>query len=199
MYFWGVLIRRKNTVGQTFPNHCRSPGAHGLTRMRRQHRTLGLDVGHVKRISLLAQHTHHVALSHTQPGGAPTHCTSAGETSTRTQQAPGNNFHLQVNLVDEDDQIPDPTPDEVGESEVMHIHDLVDESYFDSEDELMEAEQGFDPIPSSTQVTRFVSVASPCFSMQNNLITQPMTVRRHGSILSSNAWHRSCPHCQDAN
>ncbi|KNC86608.1 hypothetical protein SARC_01237 [Sphaeroforma arctica JP610] len=34
------------------------------------------------------------------------------------------------------------TSDEVGESEVMNIHDLVDESYVDSEDELMEAAQG---------------------------------------------------------
>ncbi|KNC85027.1 hypothetical protein SARC_02781 [Sphaeroforma arctica JP610] len=75
-------------------------------------------------------------------GGAPLHRVSAVGTSTRTQQAPGNNFRLRVNLVDGNDQIPDPTPAEVGESEVMHIHDLVDKSYVDSEDELMETEQG---------------------------------------------------------
>ncbi|KNC87666.1 hypothetical protein SARC_00237 [Sphaeroforma arctica JP610] len=55
--------------------------------------------------------------SHTRHGGAPPqHCTSAGETSARTQQAPGNTFRPRVNLVDGDDQMPDSTPAEVGES-----------------------------------------------------------------------------------
>ncbi|KNC85343.1 hypothetical protein SARC_02464 [Sphaeroforma arctica JP610] len=80
--------------------------------------------------------------SHAQHGGAPPHRASTVGTSTRTQQAPGNDFRPRVNLVDGGDQMPDPTPADVGESEVMHIHDLVDESYVDSEDELMEAEHG---------------------------------------------------------
>ncbi|KNC72291.1 hypothetical protein SARC_15156 [Sphaeroforma arctica JP610] len=120
--------------------------------MHHQHQTLGLVVGHVSRIlgpahaprcpKIQRAPTSTNTGSHTPHGGAPPHRASAVGTSTRTQQVSGNNFRPRVSLVDGDDQMPDSTPAEVGESEVMHIHDLVDESYVDSEDKLVEAAQG---------------------------------------------------------
>ncbi|KNC83955.1 hypothetical protein SARC_03819 [Sphaeroforma arctica JP610] len=78
--------------------------------------------------------------SHAQHGWATVQRTSAMNTSTHGTHGSGTNFRPRVDLVD-GDIVPDQPPNGTGETEVMHIHDLVDESYVQSDDELMEEKQ----------------------------------------------------------
>ncbi|KNC74729.1 hypothetical protein SARC_12731 [Sphaeroforma arctica JP610] len=135
----GLRSRTRTRVeANTRANPHTPPASNPRARCRSCEQNLPPGPAHApRRPKLLRAPTSTNTGSHTRRGYAPPHRTSAGGLSTRTQQTPGNTFRPRVNLVDGGDQMTDPTPAEVGESEVIHIHDLVDESYVDSEDKLI--------------------------------------------------------------
>ncbi|KNC84815.1 hypothetical protein SARC_02990 [Sphaeroforma arctica JP610] len=76
----------------------------------------------------------------TQASGTSMLRISTTGASTRALQGSGNSFRPRVNMVD-GDQMPDRPTAETGENEVMYIHDLVDKSYIQSRDKLMDDDQ----------------------------------------------------------